>query len=298
MRKWQCHSRTVRWRAVGRPEGLSSLRKTGVRQAMRRTVKLDQRSHGASRHLWGLSSIGWKWNLIFNSFCIAAAAKSLQSCLTLLLANKKERSMPSKKLNFIKFFFRIENKKTLLKVLATQSLLNLWDPLCHSRPGSSVHGILQARILEWVAMLFSRGSSWPGDQTWVSQIAGRFFTIWANRESPLRELTPKKDVLFIIGDWNTKVGNQETPGVTGKFGLGVQNEEGILPRECPGQSKHPLSATQEKTRHMDITRCSILKSDWLYSLQSMIEKLYIVSKNKTGSWLWLRSWTPYCQIQT
>ena len=41
----------------------------------------------------------------------------------------------------------------------------------------------------------------------------------------LLELTPKKDVLFIIGDWNAKVGSQETPGVTGKFGLGVQNEE-------------------------------------------------------------------------
>ena len=42
----------------------------------------------------------------------------------------------------------------------------------------------------------------------------------------LRELTPKKDVLFIIGDWNAKVGRQEIPGVTGKFGLGVQNEAG------------------------------------------------------------------------
>ena len=42
----------------------------------------------------------------------------------------------------------------------------------------------------------------------------------------LLELTPKKDVLFIIGDWNAKVGSQETPGVTGKFGLGVRNEQG------------------------------------------------------------------------
>ena len=42
----------------------------------------------------------------------------------------------------------------------------------------------------------------------------------------LLELTPKKDVLFIIGDWNAKVGSQETPGVTGKFGLGVQNDSG------------------------------------------------------------------------
>ena len=42
----------------------------------------------------------------------------------------------------------------------------------------------------------------------------------------LLELTPKKDILSIIGDWNTKVGSQETPGVTGKFGLGVRNEAG------------------------------------------------------------------------
>ena len=47
----------------------------------------------------------------------------------------------------------------------------------------------------------------------------------------LLELTPKKYVLFIIGDWNAKVGNQEIPGVTGKFGLGVQNEAGPMPAE-------------------------------------------------------------------
>ena len=50
---------------------------------------------------------------------------------------------------------------------------------------SSVHGILQARILEWVAIPFSRGSSRPRDQTWVSWTAGRFFTVWAVREAPL-----------------------------------------------------------------------------------------------------------------
>ena len=72
----------------------------------------------------------------------------------------------------------------------------------------------------------------------------------------------------------------------------------ILPRECTGHSKHPLPTTQEKTLYMDITRWSTPKSDWLYSLQPKMEKLYTVSKNKTRSWLWLRSWTPYCQIQT
>ena len=72
----------------------------------------------------------------------------------------------------------------------------------------------------------------------------------------------------------------------------------VLPREHTGRSKHPLPTTQEKTLHMDITRWSTPKSDWLYSLQPKMEKLYIVSKNKTGNWLWLGSWTPYCQIQT
>ena len=118
----------------------------------------------------------------------------------------------------------------------------------------------------------------------------------------LLELTPQKDILFIIGDWNAKVGSQETPGITGKFGFGVQNEAGqrlteFLPREHTGHCKHSFPTTQEKTLHMDITRWSTPKSDWLYSLQPK-EKLYTVSKNKIQNRLWLRSWTPYCQIQT
>ena len=67
----------------------------------------------------------------------------------------------------------------------------------------------------------------------------------------------------------------------------------VLPRKCTGHSKHLLPKTQEKTLHVDITRWSTLKSDWLYALQPKMEKLYTVNKNKIGSWLWLRSWTPY-----
>ena len=67
----------------------------------------------------------------------------------------------------------------------------------------------------------------------------------------------------------------------------------VLPREHTGHSKHPLPTTHEKTLHMDITRWSTPKSDWLYSLQPKMEKLYTVSKYKTGNWLWLRSWTLY-----
>ena len=70
---------------------------------------------------------------------------------------------------------------------------------------------------------------------------------------------------IFIGNWNAKVGSQETPGLTGKFGLGVQNETAkanrVLPRERTGHSKHPLPAAQEKTLHMGIIRWSIPKSD-------------------------------------
>ena len=68
--------------------------------------------------------------------------------------------------------------------LVGQSCPMLWDPMYCSQPGSSVHGILQARILEWVATSFSRGPFQPRCQTWVSYvscIAGGFFTIWVTR---------------------------------------------------------------------------------------------------------------------
>ena len=68
----------------------------------------------------------------------------------------------------------------------------------------------------------------------------------------LLELTPKKDVPFIIGDWNAKVGNQETPGVTGKFGLGVQNEAGKRLTEFCQENVLVIANTlfqQHKRRH-------------------------------------------------
>ena len=81
---------------------------------------------------------------------------------------------------------------------------------------------------------------------------------------PSRTNTPK-DVLFIIGDWNVKVGIQEIPGVTGKFGLGVQNEAGQRLTEFFQENALVITNTlfqQHKRRlHMDITRWSILKSD-------------------------------------
>ena len=63
----------------------------------------------------------------------------------------------------------------------TQLCPTLCNPMDCSLPGSSVHGIFQARVLEWVAISFSRGSSWPRDWTRISCIAGRRFTVWATR---------------------------------------------------------------------------------------------------------------------
>ena len=73
-----------------------------------------------------------------------------------------------------------------VKELVTQLCLTLCDPMDCSPPGSSVHGIHQARILDCVAMPFSRESSRPRDRTWVSCFAGRLFTIWATREFQYR----------------------------------------------------------------------------------------------------------------
>ena len=116
----------------------------------------------------------------------------------------------------------------------------------------------------------------------------------------LLELTPTQDVLFIIVDWNAEVGNQEISGDTGKLGLGVQNEARQRLREFCQENTLVIANTLFQPHkiwlYTVITRWSILKSDWLYSLLSKMEKLYTVSKNKTGSWLWFRSWTPYCQF--
>ena len=84
------------------------------------------------------------------------------------------------------------------------------------------------------------------------------FLIW--NQSVVLELTPKKDVLFIIGDWNAKVRSQKTPGVTSKFGLGVQNEAGQRLIELCQENALVIANTLFQ-QLMDITRWLTLKSD-------------------------------------
>ena len=74
----------------------------------------------------------------------------------------------------------------MLLILYINSYQTLWDTVDYSPLDSSVYGILQARILEGVAISFCRGSSWPRDPTQVVCIAGRFFTVWATREAPIK----------------------------------------------------------------------------------------------------------------
>ena len=97
----------------------------------------------------------------------------------------------------------------------------------------------------------------------------------------LLELTPKKDVLFIIGKWNPKVGSQETPGITGKFGHGVRNEAGQRLIEFCQENALVIANTlfeQHKRRLYTWT-----SPDGQHKNQTEMEKLYRLSKNKTGS---------------
>ena len=97
----------------------------------------------------------------------------------------------------------------------------------------------------------------------------------------LLELTPKKDILFIIGDWDEKVGSEETPGVTGKFGLGVRNEAGQrLIEFCPENTfviantifqqhkKRLYTWTSPNGQHRNQTDYILCSQRWRSSLQS------------------------------
>ena len=97
-------------------------------------------------------------------------------------------------------------KFTCVCGLVTQSFLTLCDPMNCSLSGSSIHGILQVRILEWNTIPFSRGSSWPRDRSKVSCIAGRFFAIWATGKTPVVAQTVKVCLQCRIPGFNLRVG--------------------------------------------------------------------------------------------
>ena len=169
-----------------------------------------------------------------------------------------------------------------MKVKVTQSCPALFDSIDYT-----IHRLLQARILEWVAFPFSSGSSWPCNQTKVSCIWGRFFFNWAIREP---QISWRMGHIYGLSERNTWNNRQIWHWSTE---WSRKKASRVLPREHTGHSKHSQPITQERMLHMDITKWSIPKSGWLCSLKPKMEKLYTVSKNKTRSWLLLRSWTPY-----
>ena len=131
-------------------------------------------------------------------------------------------------------------------MLVTQSWLTLCNPMDCSPPGSSVHGILQARILEWVASPFSRGSSWPRGRTRVCHIAGRFFTVWATRET--KSIKPVSNshlnsnwrVSFTVkrtSSWGNSAASQQCTQPWGHEALGLGVTSTRL--QPPGKSQIP-----------------------------------------------------------
>ena len=121
-----------------------------------------------------MTQIGSQW-----SFC----GKRARCCL------------PKGRLSMLRIWAQWKKKVTLLGV---QLCPTLCDPMNCSSQGSSGHGIVQARVLEWVAIPFSRESSKPRDRSWVSHIAGRFFTLWGTREAPTQGWVPSN-----IKHWNS-----------------------------------------------------------------------------------------------
>ena len=105
-----------------------------------------------------------------------------------------------------------------------QSSLTLCDPVDYSLSGSSVHGILQARILEWVAICFSRGSFWPRNRTWVSCTAGRLY-LRSHQRSPLsREYMAEREEE--IKSLSVKV-KEESEKAGLKFSIQKNKDHGI-----------------------------------------------------------------------
>ena len=117
----------------------------------------------------------------------------------------------------------------------------------------------------------------------------------------LLELTPKKYVIFIIGNWNAKVGSQETPGVARKFGLEVQYEVGQSLTEFCRENTLVIANTlfqQHKRRlYTGTSPDGQYQNRPIIFFAAKMEKTYTVNQNKTWSWLSLRSSASYCKIQ-
>ena len=173
------HSSVFVWRipGMGEPGGLPSMGSHRVGH--------DWSDLATAGLLWGLNGLIHLNHLEW----LLGQSKGKTNTLTDFL--KYEYSI----LNFFYIYYSLkyyyyENES--VKVLVAQPCPSVCNPMDCSPPGYCVHGIFQVRVLKWVAIPFSKGSSQPRDQTWVFCTAGRFFSIWATREAPTIIITTLK----------------------------------------------------------------------------------------------------------
>ena len=121
--------------------------------------------------------VPWLYREVFLLLVIISLDIHFFSCILLLIIqNTTQMLLPD-------YLYLLSEFTCMLGDLVAKSYLTLCDPMERSSSGSSVHGIPPVRILEWVAISFSKRSPCSRDQTWVSWIAGRFFTNWARRQA-------------------------------------------------------------------------------------------------------------------
>ena len=126
------------------------------------------------------------WHLGLDWTCVCSPCGHKESDMTDWPNWRKEENQGSNPCSAVNYVIGSES--------VSHSVVSDCDPVDCSSTGFPVHGILQARILEWVAIPYSRGSSWPRDRTWFTYISGRFFTIWACREAPINCVTHSKSL--------------------------------------------------------------------------------------------------------
>ena len=151
---------------------------------MQMTSPFWQKAKKNQRTAW------WKWKRRVKSWLKTQHSENEDRVIWShhFMANRWGSNGNSERLYFLGLYFSCPKSWTWLSDwtgghVVVQSLSQVWlcDPIDCSLPGSSVHGISQARILEWVATFYSRGSSWPRDQTCVPSFASRFFNQWASQ---------------------------------------------------------------------------------------------------------------------
>jgi len=136
------------------------------------------------RQNWGNYKLLWQQEIIVTIVIIMQMLDvDLKNCARTTLKSVLIRVLYRNRINRIDIYLYIVTNTDVL--CCALSCPTLCDPMDNNPPGSSVHGLFQVKILEWVAIPFSRGFSQLRDWTQVFCIAGRFFTIWATRETQL-----------------------------------------------------------------------------------------------------------------